>query len=1446
MAIGPVRKWLKRLAKTIAWLIGTPVVLLLVTLILLTIPAVQQKVATMAARIVSARTGLDVQVGHFSVRAPFNILLEDLYVGRGPEDTVAYIGCMDAKLEFKELPDYIAVKSFDLTDVVAHTGDVIPSLKIDGNISRLSAAVSPFHVMDMYFPVTDAILEDSDISLELIEKEPEENAEDSAQQDDSSEAASKPDDKPIIIDLQGLSVKNVGFRLAPTDLDLKIGGAETSVRIDLGASCYTVRTIDVDSTDFSIGGFALPVGKLSGDFLVDLGGNVIKSEKAYISVPEMEAEASLSGTFMDLEKMLVRASGRGNVAGSAISLDAGYDIGNEAFKAELDLGRIDLAKILSMPEDEIVLAGRIKATGKGIDPTDHKMTADVSVALDSCRYNDIDVSGIALAANVDKGATSGSVVMRGIDLSANADAHLSELLASVKSPEADMSTVTGLESFIASIPGVNAELKVQKDNPLRGLLQKNGFDLDQLHVLLRSDGKSRNLDVTLRTPELTDAYKIPAINAELATDLRCDDSTMALGGSLKLRDLEYDGKHFGDKTLVFDVRPDSGDPDHLVANARLDELPVALAKQFVELPEEIGLQGEIMARAEVTGLPAKADVFAAVKPVGLAAQYKPYDVNLCLSEQEITMKNGRVDLNGLRLVAADSTSVQFTGGMDLATMRLDVKLNSDGFEPAKLPKDGPIPVYGKLIAGIDGSITGPVDSMQALVDIHVLPQTDITYPIDKKNLAQVNPEGTVKVGFSMQDGLDLGGRIDVPKGKIFYSPKLYPMMPFNVDNGSCIAFNGPIDSTRIAISASQKAKATYKPVGEPSRMVDFITGVKVGGKLDNINIGFYLDAPKDIAIQRELALQPEENREGLAAVLLATGMYASESNEAAQMSGYALSSIIQSKLNAVAANKLGDVVNLDFGVAKGKHGRGIETTDYTLNVSKSFFNDRLSIRLGGSVSDNAEVNKNAASFFNNLSAEYKLDTLGRLKARIFSMRDYNNIVDGELIKSGAGVLYDRTFSAESDSLDRSLDLQVEGNLVYRSNNQLGPDAAVSISKRNLFNRDDVFTTKVKGAYYWNLNQRQQGDPTRNDTYNFGADFSLSFPYLQLGDNARKYIGSTLYRLGYLNENISGMYGMNKFYGGLDYSLRQNKYITHSLSPLSLSVVLADKSAKDLPKDLSYEDLLKLFAGNEFVPSVGYSFGYNNYRDKNKVVNTSLEIRVKESANLISGIMVACGRDFNEKKKTLLGVDYDQFVKLHFELRNKFRLAERWEIATRALAGAVITYGNSVAAPLSEAYSIGGPNSLRAFTPRTLGPGDFNTGNYSSQVFHKGDIKLEMNAELRFPIFWKINGAVFVDAGNIWNQRDPRTYMSEEDINAMLKAFNLKEMFNSTINPATFLNQIALGTGAGLRLDYESIVIRLDLGIAIHAPFETSRSGYYNIPNFWRDGMKLNFGIGYPF
>ena len=167
--------------------------------------------------------------------------------------------------------------------------------------------------------------------------------------------------------------------------------------------------------------------------------------------------------------------------------------------------------------------------------------------------------------------------------------------------------------------------------------------------------------------------------------------------------------------------------------------------------------------------------------------------------------------------------------------------------------------------------------------------------------------------------------------------------------------------------------------------------------------------------------------------------------------------------------------------------------------------------------------------------------------------------------------------------------------------------------------------------------------------------------------------------------------------------------------------------------------------------------------------------------------------------------------------------------------------------------------MRAAAPYAYGPGNFYSYKYNQNFFHAGDAKLEANVELRFPIVWKLFGAVFVDAGNVWNWYNSSETLSKSDYDAYVKMMELHEdLYDGLIRNPYLGNETALGTGAGLRLDIEGLVIRLDLGVGIHAPCQTYKydkegkpdftqpiTTYFNMPSAL-DALRVNFGIGYPF
>jgi hypothetical protein len=437
----------------------------------------------------------------------------------------------------------------------------------------------------------------------------------------------------------------------------------------------------------------------------------------------------------------------------------------------------------------------------------------------------------------------------------------------------------------------------------------------------------------------------------------------------------------------------------------------------------------------------------------------------------------------------------------------------------------------------------------------------------------------------------------------------------------------------------------------------------------------------------------------------------------------------------------------------------------------------------------------------NFNADYKLTKDGTVLLRLFSQRDYNNVLEGELYKSGLAVRANKEWrrqeSYRGDSITRTYGLTADAGAVYRSNNSLGPDLTLKSTIKNLFGKGELFTLKGNGAYYWGLRNRLPGDPKKTDTYKLGVNASLIFPYLHwTGNNIPN--GDTRYMLGYQYENIAGGYGVHKLSGSFTYFIRSalSPYITHAFTPFSLSVVLVKAESADLiDKAEEYPQLIKVIAGDEFIPSISYNFIYDNYRSK-RAVNTALDLGVKESGNLINALYCAFGHAWDEKEKELGKITFNQFIKLTAELRNKFNFTDQVSLATRLYAGANIPLGNSLFAPLSEAFYTGGPNSLRAASPSSYGPGNFYSAKYNQSFFHAGDVKLEANVELRFPIVWKLYGAAFVDAGNVWNWYSTIDIFKAAGIEDYVERMQIPvDLHDGILNNPDFARQIALGTGA---------------------------------------------------
>ena len=166
------------------------------------------------------------------------------------------------------------------------------------------------------------------------------------------------------------------------------------------------------------------------------------------------------------------------------------------------------------------------------------------------------------------------------------------------------------------------------------------------------------------------------------------------------------------------------------------------------------------------------------------------------------------------------------------------------------------------------------------------------------------------------------------------------------------------------------------------------------------------------------------------------------------------------------------------------------------------------------------------------------------------------------------------------------------------------------------------------------------------------------------------------------------------------------------------------------------------------------------------------------------------------------------------------------IATRFVAGAGYAYGNSSALPFEKHFYVGGSNSMRGWQARTLGPGLSERDRNFVIPNQTGDMRLEANIEYRFDIYWKFAGALFIDAGNVWTLQG-----SDNEL--------------GRFRWSTLGKSMAANWGVGLRLDFDFLLLRLDLGMRVHDP---ARSNRWVGPKDWlkKDGYALHFGVGYPF
>jgi outer membrane protein assembly factor BamA len=415
--------------------------------------------------------------------------------------------------------------------------------------------------------------------------------------------------------------------------------------------------------------------------------------------------------------------------------------------------------------------------------------------------------------------------------------------------------------------------------------------------------------------------------------------------------------------------------------------------------------------------------------------------------------------------------------------------------------------------------------------------------------------------------------------------------------------------------------------------------------------------------------------------------------------------------------------------------------------------------------------------------------------------------------------------------------RAELEMTSKTNGFAGPGVNFSFRHRNLLRGAELLIITLRAGQETQVAKRNSdsNNNANNSALNsveLGVTADLFVPRvispIKLPISYSEFVPKTRFRIGYEYRDRVNYFQLNGYNLSYSYIWRPKAIITHELTPINIQYTKLLNQTPAFDSLLERNNYLARTFEEQFIIGSMYYFTYNTQLIPNRKNNIYFNGGVDFSGNLLSLISGGYNKADNEPA-TIAGQPFSQYSKFDADFRYYYNFSKKAALATRMIIGLGFPYGNSSTLPYIKQYSIGGTNSIRAFRARSIGPGVYRDTTNSGFFDQTGDIKFETNVEYRFDLLSPyLEGALFVDAGNIWlSHKAPEKPGAEFHFN-------------------NFLNQLALGTGFGFRIDAQVVVIRFDIGIPIRVPYlKASEQTVLTIPPPTKD-MVLNIAIGYPF
>ncbi|MFE3870564.1 BamA/TamA family outer membrane protein [Flavobacterium sp. ZS1P70] len=411
-------------------------------------------------------------------------------------------------------------------------------------------------------------------------------------------------------------------------------------------------------------------------------------------------------------------------------------------------------------------------------------------------------------------------------------------------------------------------------------------------------------------------------------------------------------------------------------------------------------------------------------------------------------------------------------------------------------------------------------------------------------------------------------------------------------------------------------------------------------------------------------------------------------------------------------------------------------------------------------------------------------------------------------------------------------LRLEVLAKTNSANYTGTELNINWSNRNTFRGAELLTISAFGGVEVQVSGQNNGF----NVYRVGTEANLIWPRVVAPfkvNSPSGFVPKTKATLGYEFQNRIKLYSLQTFKGSFGYLWKENERKEHLLNITEITYASPQNVTPLYQEQIAANPSLGKVIEKQLIFGPTYSYTYTNTLEKRKK-NTFYYKGTLDLAGNIAGLATGANISKGETIK-LFDVPFSQFVKIENDFRHYLKLGPDSQLASRIIVGAGFAYGNSNEMPFIKQFFIGGTNSLRAFRARSIGPGTYD-GTATTSSFladQSGDLKVEFNTEYRAKIYGLVKGALFLDAGNIWllqdNPEKPGAKFSKN-----------------------FMNEIAVGTGAGLRFDFSFLILRTDFAFPIRKPYlPDGQRWVLDQINFgsstWRkENLVFNLAIGYPF